>query len=92
MDGSNDRDHRPGLVRNGDRAVSPSQQLSADGQSGCPVESLSGGFLLVSILGPMILAGAGSLTTFHGRSSQKAENAAPSLDNSAKKSSSEEIR
>ncbi len=59
------------------RLLSSSQQT---GKAVAQLSLLSGGFLLVSILGPMILAGAGSLTTFHGRSSQKPENADSALD------------
>ncbi|MFN9718459.1 MAG: hypothetical protein ACK58L_07190, partial [Planctomycetota bacterium] len=47
------------------RLLSSSKQT---GKAVAQLSLLSGGFLLVSILGPMILSGAGSLTTFHGRS------------------------
>lgn len=46
------------------RLLSSSQQT---GKAVAQLSLLSGGFLLVSILGPMILAGSGSLSTFHGR-------------------------
>ena len=48
------------------RLLSSSQQT---GKSVAQLSLLSGGFLLVSILGPMILSGSGSLSTFHGRPS-----------------------
>lgn len=44
--------------------------LSASHQTGKAVAQLSllsGGFLLITVLGPMLLAGSGNLNTFHGR-------------------------
>lgn len=40
------------------------------GKSVAMLSLLSGGFLLVTILGPMVLAGSGNLETFHGRASE----------------------
>jgi hypothetical protein len=40
------------------------------GKSVAMLSLLSGGFLLVTILGPMVLAGSGNLETFHGRVSE----------------------
>ncbi len=37
------------------------------GKSVAQLSLLSGGFLIVSVLGPMLLAGSGNLDTFHGR-------------------------
>jgi hypothetical protein len=37
------------------------------GKSVAQLSLLSGGFLIVSVLGPMLLAGSGNLNTFHGR-------------------------
>ncbi len=37
------------------------------GKSVAQLSLLSGGFLLIAVLGPMLLAGAGNLDTFHGR-------------------------
>lgn len=45
--------------------------LSSSHQTGKAVAQLSllsGGFLLITVLGPMLLAGSGKLETFHGRS------------------------
>ena len=37
------------------------------GKSVAQLSLLSGGFLIVAVLGPMLLAGSGNLNTFHGR-------------------------
>ncbi len=37
------------------------------GRSVAMLSFLSGGFLLLTVLGPMLLAGAGSLNSIHGR-------------------------
>lgn len=46
------------------RLLATSQQT---GKSVAQLSLLSGGFLLVTVLGPMLLAGSGNLSTFHGR-------------------------
>ena len=50
--------------------------LSSTQQSGKAVAQLSllsGGFLLVTVLGPMLLSGSGKLNTFHGRPAEARE-------------------
>ena len=50
------------------RLLSSSQQ---SGKAVAQLSMLSGGFLLVTVLGPMLLAGSGNLNTFHGRSNSE---------------------
>ncbi len=49
--------------------VSPNQS----GKSVAQLSLLSGGFLLITILGPMLMAGSGHLNTFHSRPQTKSE-------------------
>lgn len=71
--------------------VSPCQT----GKSVAQLSLLSGGFLLITVLGPMLMAGSGHLNTFHSRQRTKSEisnlksealspeSAIPKLDNSS---------
>ena len=49
--------------------VSPNQT----GKSVAQLSLLSGGFLLITILGPMLMAGSGHLNTFHSRPQSRSE-------------------
>ncbi len=49
--------------------VSPNQT----GKSVAQLSLLSGGFLLITVLGPMLMAGSGHLNTFHSRPRTKSE-------------------
>jgi hypothetical protein len=56
--------------------------LSSAHQSGKAVAQLSllsGGFLLITVLGPMMLAGSGNLDTFHGRPRSSADDEGQNL-------------
>ncbi len=64
--------------------------LVTKGQSGKSVAQmslLSGGFLLVTILGPMLLAQSGAISTFHGSGGTRGGIASPATDSEASNAS-----
>jgi len=52
------------------------------GRSVAMLSFLSGGFLLLTVLGPMLLAGAGSLNSIHGRPADNARQQTPAAETS----------
>ena len=71
------------------RLLSNSQQT---GKAVAQLSLLSGGFLLITVLGPMLLAGSGNLDTFHGRPrSEKAEAAATGAESPAASSMGDSV-
>ena len=71
------------------RLLSNSQQT---GKAVAQLSLLSGGFLLITVLGPMLLAGSGNLDTFHGRPrSEKTEAAATGAESPAASSMGDSV-